>query len=91
MYPGRDGQTEVNSDQTIFVRTHVRIALELYGLEKTSSALCLDNGHYDVKVYPKISVLVKIAQKLVTQNEQNLETGLIAVFSKVNPPFLRKN
>ena len=48
------GQTEVNSDQTIFERTHVLGALELHGLEKTSSALlsgqwsgtCLIKGHF---------------------------------------------
>ena len=51
--PGRGGQTEVTSDQTIFERTHVLGALELHGLEKTSSALlsgqwsgsCLIRGH----------------------------------------------
>ena len=51
--PGRGGQTEVTSDQTIFERTHVPGALELHGLEKTSSALlsgqwsgsCLIRGH----------------------------------------------
>ena len=52
-YPGRGGQTELSSDQTIFERTHVLSALE-YGLEKASSALlsgqwsgtCLIRGHF---------------------------------------------
>ena len=43
----------MTSDQTIFERTHVLGALELHGLEKTSSALlsgqwsgfCLIRGH----------------------------------------------
>ena len=38
-HPGRGGQTEQTSDQTIFERTHVLGALELHGLEKYSSAL----------------------------------------------------
>ena len=52
--PGRGGQTELSSDQTIFERTHVLGALELHGLEKASSALlsgqwsgtCLIRGHF---------------------------------------------
>ena len=52
--PGRGGQTEVTSDQTIFERTHVFGALELHGLEKTSNALlsgqwsgsCLIRDHF---------------------------------------------
>ena len=51
--PGRGGQTELSSDQTIFERTHVLGALELHGLEKASTALlsgqwsgtCLIRGH----------------------------------------------
>ena len=38
-YPGRGGQIEVTSDQTLFECTHVLGALELHGLEKTSNAL----------------------------------------------------
>ena len=37
--PGRGGQTEVTSDQTIFECTHFLGALELHGLEKASRAL----------------------------------------------------
>ena len=33
-------------------------------------ALC-KTLHYDAEVYPKISALVKLAQKLVTYNERN--------------------
>ena len=52
--PGRGGQTELSSDQTIFERTHVLGALELHGLEKASSALlsgqwsgtCVIRGHF---------------------------------------------
>ena len=52
--PGRGGQTEMSSDQTIFERTHVLGALELHGLEKASSALlsgqwsgtCLIRGQF---------------------------------------------
>ena len=54
IFPGRGGQTELSSDQTIFERTHVLGALELHGLEKASSALlsgqwsgtCLIRGHF---------------------------------------------
>ena len=52
--PGRGGQTEVTPDQTSFERTHVPGALELHGLEKSSSALltgqwsgtCQIRGHF---------------------------------------------
>ena len=38
-YPGRGGQTKVTPDQTSFERTLVPGALDIYGLEKASSAL----------------------------------------------------
>ena len=71
-YPGRGGQTELSSDQTIFERTHVLGALELHDLEKASSALlsgqwsenCLIRGHFglarsDQRQFPAHTSLIR--------------------------------